>query len=241
MPELRGLNAVVAGFEEQLRDVGFDPEAPGMTSEARRYYLQATQTEERFRYEGAGKAEFVVDRPEPGRVALLRVTKHGDDGQLTVRMVEHTLDRNKQHDEHSVYYAGIEFVLLPSAVTHLSVSEYDPDERWTIEVLTPTQASLPLTGHLTGQGSAVLRHDSGAREAVLQVRSAGNRGWSLDYYTWCEHRGAACTCRSPLKPDYEVDLSGERDFRDRITLPDKPGLLLVHSYGDTWSIDIVES
>jgi hypothetical protein len=34
---------------------------------------------------------------------------------------------------------------------------------------------------------------------------------------------------------------GSHDFRDRITLPDKAGLFLMHSVDDTWSIDIIES
>ncbi|MEY9928914.1 hypothetical protein ABH926_003554 [Catenulispora sp. GP43] len=187
-------------------------------------------TGDRFRWEGDGDAEFLVDRPVPGKPVLLEVVSLGERHlELNVVQVERT---DRKLEEHRSGSAGRGLVFRKMArpeVTHLRITG---SGSWRARVVQPDELP-PMERVTTGQGEAWFRHTLGARKVAIQ----GAEGGSLEFVPDCTCRGI-CTNYDHCTPKALTYYSGE--FREDRTLPRKNGMLSVSMYPKSvWSVTIL--
>ncbi|TMQ96633.1 hypothetical protein ETD83_21305 [Actinomadura soli] len=164
-------------------------------------------TGERFLTVGQGTREFVIDRPEPGRPALVEVTTTGSSAFM-VKEVVRTADRvetlgnlaSTYEDHHERHY------LTPDP-TYLLVKA-DLDRRWSIRIL-PIGQARRLETECVGQSREVLSYEGGPALLTVQARAPqfcsaaffGRRG-RRSVRGRLRRAGSACPARSrrPHRP-----------------------------------------
>ncbi|MFJ6565741.1 hypothetical protein ACIQMV_39115 [Streptomyces sp. NPDC091412] len=200
-----------------------------------------TGTGERYVYtgNGFGETEVLIDRPEPGRPALVEVdvTDGEDETLFEIKTMTRTEDLTKIGDtllSAPYEYHGRRY--LPADATHLLVDSWS-GRRWSIRVA-PLSAATALAPEHRGHGNEVLRYDGGP--AVLTVQFEDNEIWEVRYVCQCLRSRSACDCRLPAWPedtpgdnDWSVDAYDLRDGRNTLRLP-RPGFLVIDCVVGSW-------
>ncbi|MGE7435806.1 MULTISPECIES: hypothetical protein [Kitasatospora] len=196
--------------------------------------LRPGLTPDRFYYEGRGPAEIVIDRPVPGKAALLDLVCEGADYKklaLITRSGAKTTEERFFSD--SDPYRGRE--LVPAERTHVRI-ETEPKCQWSLR-FRPLRDARPLTGSLRGQGPEVLLcPESGSLRLTAHLRQPGENG------------EVRFVDESDVEGGVEIDWSGDAGrmvahglgtFR-RTESVDGPGLLVVRTPG-TWELKLARS
>ncbi|MBC2900107.1 hypothetical protein [Streptomyces cupreus] len=184
---------------------------------------------------GDGRTEVLIDRPEPGRPALLEAEVTGG-GNFIVQTVTRTEELTGTGDSLlSIIdeYHGRRY--LPADATHLRVitDNSSDDHRWSTRIA-PLSAATPLAAEHRGHGDEVLHHSGGP--ALLTVQFQTDSGWQVRYLCQCLRGWRDCDCRPPAWPkdtpgDWGDGVSGLGDGRRTLRLP-RSGFLVVHEdYG----------
>ncbi|MFE4423428.1 hypothetical protein [Streptomyces sp. NPDC056817] len=198
-----------------------------------------TGTGERYVYtgKGFGETEVLIDRPEPGRPALVEadVTRGEDETSFKIKAMTRTADLTKTGDTlvSAPYgYHGRRY--LPADATHLLVTSWS-GRRWSIRVAPLSAATVLAPEHRGHAENEVLRYNGGP--AVLTVQFERNQIWEVRYVCQCLRSRSACDCRLPAWPedtpgdnDWSVDAYDLRDGRNTLRLP-RPGFLIIDCVG----------
>ncbi|MGW0879742.1 hypothetical protein [Streptomyces sp. NPDC002671] len=189
--------------------------------------------------EGDGKTEVLIDRPEPGRPALVEVDVTGD-GNFHLQTVIRTEDLTDTGESLALVigeHHGRRY--LAADATHLRVitANGGNGHRWSIRVA-PLSAATELAPEHQGHGDEVLRYTGGP--VLLTVQFQTDRSWKVSYVCQCGRSGSACRCRRPAWPkgtpgDDLPSVHGWGDGRRTLRLP-RPGFLIVHDGdgGGSW-------
>ncbi|MGW9134876.1 hypothetical protein [Streptomyces sp. NPDC055681] len=184
---------------------------------------------------GNGKTEVLIDRPEPGRPALVEADVTGE-GSFYLQTMTRTEQRTDTGD-HLIMaiddYQGRCY--LPDDATHLRVTtKYsDADYRWSIRVA-PLSAATALAPEHRGHGDEVLHYNGGP--AVLTVQFQTDDLWEVGYVCQCLRSSSHCDCPPPAWPkstpadDWSDEVFGQGDGRRTLRLP-RPGFLVVQDKG----------
>lgn len=191
-----------------------------------------TATGERFLTTGtgAGVADVLIDRPEPGRPALLEMAAAGRGGLIVNAVVrtEEELSSEEIFSNWESAYHGRR--LLRPAPTHLQIETTSARQRWSARVQ-PLSAAESLKGETRGSGDDVLYYGGGP--AVLTFQIETRYSWAVDFECACLN-GFACKCRDPRwAADAERipdQLFGAGDSRKALRLP-RPGYVSVEAKG----------
>ncbi|MGI5341616.1 hypothetical protein ACQEVS_31545 [Streptomyces sp. CA-181903] len=182
---------------------------------------------------GGGRTEVLIDRPEPGRPALVEVdvTGGGNFELKTVTRTEELVRTGQSLIWTSGEYRGRYY--LPADVTHLRVTTDNSrrNHRWSTRVLPLSAATVLATEH-RGHGDEVLRYNGGPALAIVQIQT--DAYWSVDYVCQCLQPWYGCGCRSPTWPvntPGDGAVSGSGEGRRTLRLP-RPGFLVIH--GGPW-------
>ncbi|MFB6963001.1 hypothetical protein ACFCYB_40085 [Streptomyces sp. NPDC056309] len=175
------------------------------------------------------ETEVLIDRPEPGRPALVEadVTGQGNFELETVTRTEDLTQTSQSLISTIGEYHGSRY--LPADATHLRVTTANSrdNHRWSIRVA-PLSAATALAPEHRGHGDEVLRHNGGP--ALLTVQFKTHTGWQVRYMCLCLRSWPDCDCRPPAWPkDTPGDLdwvSGQSDGRHMLRLP-RPGFLII--------------
>ncbi|MBD0695059.1 hypothetical protein BG452_03405 [Streptomyces sp. CBMA123] len=137
--------------------------------------LRAGVTPDPYWFEGTGPVEVPIDRPEPGRVALLDISCESEDRYLHL----HLLTRTRGTTAEAPFHEGTDpyrgRVLVPAERTHVRIRT-QPEARWSMR-LRPLSDARALTGALTGSGPEVLRLPSeGDLRLSVHLRQPGENG-----------------------------------------------------------------
>ncbi|MGV9340792.1 hypothetical protein [Streptomyces sp. NPDC003688] len=188
---------------------------------------------------GDGKTEILIDRPEPGRPALVEADVTGE-GNFFLDAMMRTEDLTATGDALvSVIGAYHGRRYLPADATHLRVTTANSrdDHRWSTRVV-PLSAATELGSEHRGHGHEVLRHNGGPALCTVQFQT--DTTWEVSYVCQCLRPWPACDCRPPAWPtntpgDWNDDVSGLGDGRRTLRLP-RPGFLVVHEEhgGGSW-------
>ena len=188
-------------------------------------------TGDRFRWEGDGDAEFLLDRPVSGKPVLLEVASLGEPHQEVEAMQIVRTDRVlRERGWSTVRRGSARREMVSSEVTHVRVKGNAP---WCVRVIQPYE--LPPMGRVTnGQGEAWFRHTMGARKITIQ----GTEGGSLDFVPDCDCRGV-CTRYGHYNMKDVGHYYG--DFREDLNLPRRTGMLHVAMRRKSlWSITVLD-
>ncbi|MFB7114246.1 hypothetical protein [Streptomyces sp. NPDC056291] len=198
-----------------------------------------TGTGERYVYtgHGEGETEVLIDRPEPGRPALVEVdVTEGDESEFSfeIEAITRTEDLSKTGDTLvSALYEYHGRCYLPADATHLLVDSWY-GRRWSIRVA-PLSAATALDPEHRGHGGDVLRYNGGP--AVLTVQFEHTDFWKVRYVCQCLGSRSTCDCRRPAWPentpganDWSVHTDDLRDGRNTLRLP-RPGFLIIDGRG----------
>ncbi|MET8787215.1 hypothetical protein [Streptomyces sp. NPDC004589] len=186
---------------------------------------------------GDGKTEVLIDRPEPGRPALVEVDVTGE-GNFFLETVTRTED---------LIATGVSLIsviggyhgrcYLPADATHLRVTTANSrnDHRWSTRIV-PLSAAAALAPEHRGHGDEVLRHNGGP--ALIAVQFQSDSGWTVRYVCGCLRSWPDCDCRPPAWPKNTPGgdgVSGLRDGRRTLRLP-RPGFLVIQEDdgGGSW-------
>lgn len=208
-----------------------------------------TGTGERHVYTGYGDGttEVLIDRPEPGRPALVEVDVTGNGGfeVATVTRTEGGTPTGGRLIWISGEYHGRCY--LPADATHLTVTtDYSwNDHRWSIRVV-PLSAATTLVHEHHGHGDEVLRYNGGPTVLTAQFRTGFQ--WQVRYVCGqCLRSWPDCDCRPfawPRNtPGYDWsqgDLKrGVDEGRYTLRLP-RPGFLVIQEDrgGGSWHLTI---
>ncbi|MFJ9775420.1 hypothetical protein ACIRVF_29900 [Kitasatospora sp. NPDC101157] len=115
--------------------------------------LRAGVTPDPYWFEGNGSTEIPIDRPEPGRVALLDIACEGE-GYHHLHLLTRTRSSTAQSPFHQDTDPYRGRVLVPVERTHVRI-EVHRKARWSMR-LRPLSDARELTGALTGRGPEVL-------------------------------------------------------------------------------------
>ncbi|MFB7329336.1 hypothetical protein [Streptomyces sp. NPDC056190] len=169
-----------------------------------------TGTGERYVYTGrnSGETEVLIDRPEPGRPALVEAdaTRGDMETRFEIKTITRTEDLTKTGDTlvSELYeYHGRRY--LPADATHLLVGAWK-GRRWSIRIA-PLSAATALAPEHRGHGDEVLRYNGGP--AVLTVQFEQNEFSKVRYVCQCLRSRSACDCRTPAWPE---DTPGDNDW-----------------------------
>lgn len=182
--------------------------------------------------QGEGRTEILIDRPEPGRPALLEIDVTGH-GPFYIEPVIRTEDLTKTGISLLTALLG-EYhgrVYLPEDATHLRVTAALGVDRWSIRIA-PLSAAPVLTPEHRGHTAEVLRYTGGP--ALLTIQFQNEAHCHVSYV--CAEDFFPCRCRPPAWPK---DTPGDNDWsasgegRATLRLP-RPGFLLVGGVGDSW-------
>lgn len=172
-------------------------------------------TGDRFRWKGTGTSEFLFDRPEPGKPALVEVV--GLQAGLQVRYMRRTLETIRQVDTDIVQGKTPTLRVVSPEVTHLKCDACFAPTSWTVRVIHPEQ--LPrLKDTASGSERAVYWYVGGRRKVILQ---------SLDAITLWFYA-------PDLKSRTLAQYGGET--RAPVEMPAAAGVLRIQTAG-RWSID----
>ncbi|MCZ4124943.1 hypothetical protein [Streptomyces sp. H39-S7] len=202
-----------------------------------------TGTGERYVFTGAGegRTEVLIDRPEPGRPALLDAHVTGS-GSFNLQ----TMTRTEQETDTGLHllivineYHGRRYLPVDDA-THLRVTTTDRNDdcRWSIR-LVPLSAATALDPEHRGYGEEVLRYDGGP--AVLTVQFQTDHTWEVRYVCQCQVSSSYCDCPPLAWPkntpgDHRsTDVYCHGEGRRTLRLP-RPGFLIVKEThgGGSW-------
>ncbi|MCO6004572.1 hypothetical protein NE236_06230 [Actinoallomurus purpureus] len=177
---------------------------------------------------GPGTTEFLIDRPEPGRLALVELVAEGD-GNLFVSPVVRTEDETRVNGhsvlDHSPYRGRRP---LRPWVTHLRVETTERGQRWSARVR-PITSAPPLGSEWRGECDEVLFYDGGP--ALLTVQIKTKEFWNVTFVCGCL-RDRDCTCRPPRwhagtpGSNYDHSVSGTHDGMQTLRLPRRGYLIL---------------
>jgi hypothetical protein len=181
---------------------------------------------------GPGTSEHLVDRPEPGRHALLEAVNRDPDGSFFVETVSRTEDRVRTLDllvSATGRWEGVR--MIGPEATHLRVERPRGGPKgWRIRVRPLSEAPV-LDAEWRGSGCRVLRHDGVPALLTVQIRSG--TGWTARFVCHCL-RGNDCRCREPRRPaglpTAGTMAFGRGDGRETMWLP-RPGFVTL-SEGD---------
>ncbi|MFG2090396.1 MULTISPECIES: hypothetical protein [unclassified Spirillospora] len=177
---------------------------------------------------GGGTVEVLIDRPEPGRPAIVEVTCGGD---LCVSPVVRTEDETDTGSELVINYEGAYHgrVILGPKPTHLRIECVEEAQRWSVRIRPMSAAPLLGSEWRGGGGDEVLFYDGGPALLTVQARSEG--AWSVEFECGCL-RGGDCRCRTPRwpagMPEGSGDGWGTHDGRRAMRLP-RPGYLILEA------------
>ncbi|MFR9724217.1 hypothetical protein ACL02R_12755 [Streptomyces sp. MS19] len=174
---------------------------------------------ERFVITGTGNGEHLIDRPEPGRFALLEF-RNQDAEYVRVEGVIRTEDLV---DRDGALLTGTGHLratsLLDPGLTHFAVGALRDGAGWSARVRPLTDAS-PLETEWRGTGYHVLSYGGGP--ALLTVQARGETHWRALFVCGCL-RGWDCDCPPPRwpagTPDSTDAVYGTADGRKRLRLP----------------------
>ncbi|MGW1067351.1 hypothetical protein ACWD4F_22890 [Streptomyces aureus] len=222
------------GARRQGRPVPIDalpPAAPG-----RPRPLTATGERHVSGGRGDGSTEVLIDRPEPGRPALLEIDATGG-GRFEVKSMTST-EEGTRTDEALIWtygeYHGRRH--LPVDPTHLLVTadSGDDDRRWSVRVA-PLSAATVLTPEHRGHGDEVLRYDGGPAVLTVQLRTTYPRkvrylcGRCLRFRSDCRCRPPAWPRSTPRDDRFELEY-GWGAGHYALRLP-RPGFLVIQDQG----------
>ncbi|WP_344638954.1 hypothetical protein [Kitasatospora cystarginea] len=199
-----------------------------------------TSSAARFRFRGTGPAEVLVDRPEPGRPALVEFSVRPPTEDLSFLGDRSHLDFVSRTEAATESFEGKKLTgtaqgvfLLPIGITHLKVA-CDPKAKWTLR-LAPTTEAPEVTGRLRGQGPVVLRC-TGRGARLLRAQALAK-----DENSYIGYVDAAGERRSPrfggflggLAADLVANGIGEARGERWV---EGPGLVVVDSVG-RWEVE----
>ncbi|WP_369229395.1 hypothetical protein AB5J56_02055 [Streptomyces sp. R21] len=184
--------------------------------------------------QGKGKTEILIDRPEPGRPALLEIDVTGH-GPFDIEPVIRTEDLTKTGISlitalHGEYHGR---VYLREDATHLRVTAREGVDRWSIRIA-PLSAATVLAPEHRGHTNEVLHYTGGP--ALLTIQFQNEAHCIVRYVCQCGEGDLTCRCRPPAWPkdtpgnDY---WSAKGEGRATLRLP-RPGFLLVGGVSDAW-------
>ncbi|KAB1988412.1 hypothetical protein [Streptomyces triticiradicis] len=191
---------------------------------------------------GEGRTEVLIDRPEPGRPALLEFDVTGG-GSFDVKTMTNTEDRT--HTDEALIWISGEYHgrrYLPVDPTHLLVTTTDhgrDERRWSIRVA-PLSAAKALAPEHRGHGDEVLRYDGGPAVLTVQLRTHCARkvryvcGRCLRFRPDCDCRPPAWPRGTPGDDRFELEF-GWGAGHYTLRLP-RPGFLVVQDErgGGSW-------
>ncbi len=185
---------------------------------------------------GSGRTDVLIDRPEPGRPALLdvEVTGGGNFFLQTLTRTEERTNSGKGLINHIGAYRGRTYLYADDA-THLRVITENSNDghRWSIRVA-PLSAATDLTPEHRGRGDEVLRYNGGPAVLTVQFRTDGL--WRVAYVCQCLRLEPDCDCPPPAWPSdtpgsaWSDSVHGLRDGQQALRLH-RPGFLLVSEDG----------
>ena len=192
-------------------------------------------TGERFLILGGDRysVEELIDRPEPGRPAIVEVTsKTKGEGTLFVTPVVRTEDETDTWSILVNHFSGPyqgRFILSPKP-THLRIE--GSARHWSVR-MKPMSAAPLLGSEWRGVGgNEVLFYEGGP--AILTVQARSHKLWQVQFKCGCL-RGRDCRCRTPRWPADMPEGSdyahGSHDGRRSLRLP-RPGYLILDSYDE---------
>jgi hypothetical protein len=191
-------------------------------------------TEDRFRWEGTGNAEFLLDRPEFGKPVLVEVVVAGKfESNVEVEQVQRTdrtlrvVDTDRLH----TWESRSRHLLVDPEATHLRLTA---DSSWRVRIVQPDELP-PIELETTGQGEACFRHTLGGKKVTVQ----GTEGGSMIFIPDCD---CADTCTDHKHS--HLDVYGWRRsgaFREDTTLPVGAGVLyMAMEKKSVWSITVLD-
>jgi hypothetical protein len=190
---------------------------------------------------GDGKTEVLVDRPEPGRPALVEADVTGE-GYFYLQTVTRTEDLTGTGNTLiSIFDEYHGRCYLPADATHVRVTTANSsnDHRWSTRVV-PLSAATALAPEHRGHGDEVLRHDGGP--TLLTVQFQTDTTWQVRYVCQCLRSWPARDCRPPAWPKNTPGnrgdgVSGLGDGRHTLRLP-RPGFLVIQDDdgGGSWCL-----
>lgn len=196
-------------------------------------------TGERFLFAGPGPAEFMIDRPEPGRPAIAEVVANGRYSLHPITRTDEVLNKHGRLDYNIPYsqsydYSGgatVSRLLLEPSYTHLAIDELTEDTQWSVRIR-PIADAVPLGDERHGYHPEVLSYEGGP--AVLTVQVQVDRYWRVDF----RHDRPEVNYSRRARPEGLLsDASGTEEARTKMWLPG-PGLLtLAGTYGP-WSLHV---
>lgn len=189
-------------------------------------------TEDRFRWEGVGNAEFLLDRPEFGKSVLVEVIPVGKLlGYLQITLIQRT-DRNlKEIDSDTLSIPKTVYhEMVPPTVTHLCIAGEAP---WRARVIQFDELP-PIDDVVTGRDEACFRHTLGAKTVTMQGMGGGRATFVAD----CD---CTDTCNEYRHSAFiSIGLNGSGDFREDVTLPATNRVLYMNMEpGSFWSITVL--
>lgn len=190
-------------------------------------------TGDRFRWEGAGPAEFLLDRPVFGKPVFIEVAHVGKPlATLRVTQVQRTDRSLEEFGTADVYDVDKPYRrLLTPAVTHLRITGKTP---WRARVIQPDELPL-MDDETTGRGEACFRHTLGAKRVTVQ----GTRGGSMVF-------APDCVCPGSCDEFYHhifrtIGSLHDGDFREDATLPEETGILFMRmKRTSVWSVTVID-
>lgn len=192
-------------------------------------------TGERFLFTGTGPAEFMIDRPEPGRMAIAEVIA---DGSYILRPITRTEEILERHSDLARYYADDATdsrLLLRPAYTHLMMEPHSEDTRWSVRIRSTADARLLDTEH-QGRNPEVLAYTGGPADLTVQVQG----DWRVDFWHRCPDGdwSSTCSCLSRISPKgVSTRASGVGEGRTKMWLPG-PGLIRLDGTCRAWSLHV---
>ncbi|MEV6976413.1 hypothetical protein [Kitasatospora sp. NPDC093806] len=187
---------------------------------------------------GDGTTEVLIDRPEPGRPALLEADAPGA-GFFSIHPVTRTEDLTDTGDHLISVVDGYHGRLyLPADATHLRVTASNSIDHhhWSTRVV-PLSAATALAPEHRGRGDEVLHYDGGP--ALLTVQFQTDVNWEVRYLCQCLRFWPDCDCRPPAWPDstpgHDGVVFGGGNGRRTLRLS-RPGFLVVRESdgGGSW-------
>jgi hypothetical protein len=189
-------------------------------------------TEDRFRWEGHGDAEFLLDRPVFGRPVFVEVARLGeDDSSILVSYVvrtDRTLGARGGHHLHGL--KRVDQGLVGPTITHVRI---EAKADWRVRVIQSDELP-PMDRETTGRGPARFRHTQGAKKVVMQ----GTWGGEVVFVPDCD---CTDTCRERKHGEEHRWEYFSGAFRDDATLPAGTGMLFLRMHPESvWSVTVLD-
>lgn len=190
-------------------------------------------TADRFRWEGTGPAEILLDRPVFGKPVFVEVARVGEPlAALHVTQVRRT-DRSLKDLGTVILYEPdmVDRRLADPTVTHLRIAGRTP---WRARVIQADELPL-MDDETTGRGGACFRHTLGATKVTMQ----GTVGGSMEFLPDCDCRGICDDYRHAYFQNVGSTHFG--DFREDVTLPARTGMLYLNMNSrSVWSVTVID-